>query len=98
MLPGVEDAAMIIRLFALWNLAVFLLYGADKRRARYKKRRISEKSLLLAAFFFGGTGALFGMVLFRHKTKHRRFLLAVPLFAALNIICILYMRSFGFVL
>ena len=39
------------------NLAVFFLYGEDKRRSIRGEWRISERNLLLAAFCFGSLGA-----------------------------------------
>lgn len=70
--------------FAVWNLVVFLVYGIDKRRAKKEKWRISEKTLILMALFFGGTGALLGMGVFHHKTLHKQFSVGVPLLALLN--------------
>ena len=70
----------------VWNLIVFLLYGTDKGRAKTGNRRISEKTLLLTAFLMGGVGAFLGMVLFRHKTKHWKFKILLPLFVVLNIV------------
>ena len=58
---------------AVLSLAAFLLYGADKRRARRGKRRIPEATLLGIGILFGAAGALLGMNLFRHKTKHWYF-------------------------
>jgi uncharacterized membrane protein YsdA (DUF1294 family) len=55
---------------ALWNIVIFALYGIDKRKAMKSKRRINEKSLILCAFIMGSVGALLGMSVFRHKTKH----------------------------
>ena len=87
----------LIIAFAVWNLIVFLVYGADKRKARKDKWRISEKTLILLALLFGGTGAFIGMRVFRHKTQHKKFTIAVPLLMILNYICIgaavwLYLR------
>jgi uncharacterized membrane protein YsdA (DUF1294 family) len=44
----------IIYVLLIWNLIVFLLYGADKSKAKKGKRRISEKTLLVTAFLMGG--------------------------------------------
>ena len=63
----------------------FCLYGIDKWKAKRGSWRISEKALLLSAFFFGGIGAFLGMRIFRHKTKHWYFAVFVPLFAVLQI-------------
>ena len=63
---------------AVINLASFALYGVDKARAKRGAWRIRESTLLGAAACFGALGALLGMQLFRHKTKHRAFALGVP--------------------
>ncbi len=75
-----------ITTLAIWNVIVLLMFGADKRKARLNRRRISEKTLLLSAALMGAVGALIGMYTFRHKTKHTRFVLGVPVLLALNII------------
>ena len=68
-----------------WNLITFALYGIDKRKARKNKWRIRERTLILCAFLMGGAGAFLGMSLFRHKTKHIKFKILVPLAFALNV-------------
>ncbi len=62
-----------------WNIIVMLTYGIDKIKAKKGRRRISEASLLLIAFLFGGIGAMFGMILFNHKTSKIKFRILVPL-------------------
>ena len=74
--------------FAAWNIIVFAMYGLDKRKAKLKKPRISERTLITSALLVGGFGALLDMRVFRHKTKHLEFKLGVPLLLLLNIICI----------
>lgn len=61
------------------NILAFVLFGLDKFKARRGFWRISEKGLMLAALCGGSIGALFGMRLFRHKTKHKLFTIGVPL-------------------
>ena len=78
----------ITALLAVWNIIVFAVYGTDKRKAVRGQRRISEKTLLLAAAFMGGLGALFGMAAFRHKTKHTKFLLGVPFLLIANVVVV----------
>ncbi|MBQ6145940.1 MAG: DUF1294 domain-containing protein, partial [Clostridia bacterium] len=53
------------------NLISFALYGMDKLKAKAGAWRISEATLLLAALL-GPVGAMLGMELFRHKTKHAK--------------------------
>ncbi|MBR4721163.1 MAG: DUF1294 domain-containing protein [Clostridia bacterium] len=74
-----------MEILVIWNIIVFLLYGIDKYNAIHKKWRISEKTLLLAAFFMGGVGAFLGMQFFRHKTKHVKFTVGVPVMMLLNL-------------
>lgn len=61
------------------NFLAYLLYGIDKRRSIKQQYRISEKTLLLIAFLGGGVGAWLGMKHYRHKTKHLKFTILVPL-------------------
>lgn len=72
-------------LYLLWNIVAFSMMGIDKRKAVRNQRRISERALLLSAFFFGGIGSLTGMFVFRHKTRHLKFRILLPLFTLLNI-------------
>lgn len=60
------------------NLIAFSLMGADKRRARRNQWRISERALFLSALLGGSPGALLGMHVFHHKTRHWYFRLGIP--------------------
>lgn len=75
------------------NSAVFLLFAADKQKARAGAGRTPEKALLFWAVF-GPFGAFFAMRFFRHKTQKRKFLL-VPLFGILQIAAILCLAITG---
>lgn len=74
-----------ILLLIVWNLFVLLLYGIDKRRAKLGKYRIPERTLLLCSFLLGGMGAFAGVFLLRHKSRHTKFVILVPLFLILQI-------------
>ena len=63
---------------ALFSLCAFFLMGFDKSRARKGKRRVRERTLLLTAAFGGAAGAVLGMNLFRHKTRHWYFKYGLP--------------------
>ena len=81
----------------LINLVAFLLMGLDKRRARRNRWRISEKTLFLSAVLGGSAGALVGMYLFHHKTRHWYFRYGLPALLALQILCFLWAaRRFEF--
>lgn len=70
--------ALLIYL-ALVNLLAFCLYGLDKGKAKKDKRRIPEATLLLTAVLGGSIGAFLAMRAFRHKTKHKKFTIGVPI-------------------
>lgn len=63
---------------AVINLLTFTVYGADKRRARKGKWRVPEKTLFLLSLLGGSIGALLGMRVFHHKTKHWYFVWGIP--------------------
>ena len=69
---------------AMMNLAAFAAMGADKRRARRGRWRISEKALFLPALLGGALGGVLGMALFHHKTRHWYFRLGFPLLLLLQ--------------
>ena len=59
--------------FAIMSLIALFMYMADKSKAKKKEWRTKESALLGVGFFGGAVGALAGMKLFRHKTKHWYF-------------------------
>jgi len=69
----------------------FFMMGMDKRRAIKKAWRIPERTLLLTALIGGGIGSMLGMYVFRHKTKHIRFVVLLPLSAVLVVAFLLYL-------
>lgn len=68
----------------------FATMGIDKNRAIKKGWRISERALLLIAFAGGGIGSLLGMYNFRHKTKHMKFVILIPLSVILYLLILFW--------
>ena len=60
------------------NLITFIVYGIDKSKAKKHLWRIPEATLIGLALIGGSIGALLGMRLFHHKTKHVKFYVGVP--------------------
>ena len=58
---------------AVLSVIAFLLYGIDKRKAKAKRWRIPEATLLGIGIIGGAPGALLGMMAWRHKTRHWYF-------------------------
>ena len=72
------------------NAAGFVLMLADKLKAKKKKWRIKESTLMGCAAIGGSIGILAGMYTFRHKTLHTKFTVGVPLILAIQIGFVLY--------
>ena len=76
--------------YALMSVVAFLLYGADKRRAKKKLWRTPESVLLGVGVLGGALGALVGMKTFRHKTRHWYFWAVNFLSLALHVAVLIY--------
>ena len=74
------------------NLLAFVLMGADKAKAKRNAWRIPEKTLFLSAILGGSIGAILGMQLFRHKTRHWYFKYGMPIILALQLIAAVWLR------
>ena len=72
----------------LVNAAGFLLMLVDKIKAKRNLWRIPEATLMGVAAIGGSIGAIAGMNLFRHKTKHPKFYIGLPVILALQIVLI----------
>ncbi|MCH5252767.1 MAG: DUF1294 domain-containing protein [Lachnospiraceae bacterium] len=68
------------------NLAALFAMGLDKSKAKRRAWRIPERTLFLLSFIGGSIGALAGMYLFRHKTKHKKFVIGMPLILILYLV------------
>ena len=69
----------IIYLIIGVNVLTFFVYGVDKWRAKQGRWRISEATLLMLAVIGGCIGAILGMRIWHHKTKHKKFKYGLPL-------------------
>lgn len=70
---------------AIWNSWTFILFGIDKYKACHHRFRISENTLLIHAFLGGAVGGFLGMLVFRHKTRHLKFCLIMPLLVLIQV-------------
>lgn len=68
-----KPVLVLLIFYAVMSVVCLVLYAADKKRAQKGKWRIKERTLLLTGFLGGAVGALIGMQVFRHKTKHWYF-------------------------
>lgn len=61
------------------NALGFALMLTDKHKAKKNKWRIPEATLMTIAALGGSIGSLIGMYTIRHKTKHLKFTVGIPL-------------------
>ena len=69
---------------AIVNFMAFMLYAWYKRQAIHGARRVRESTLLWIAALGGAVGAFAAMHIFRHKTRHKKFVWGVPLLLLLH--------------
>lgn len=87
---------LLVYLFTI-NAFTFLLMLADKHKAKNNLWRIPEATFMSLAFLGGSLGCLAGMYAARHKTKHTKFTLGVPVILAIQIIMtvLIYSNTVG---
>ena len=77
---------LLIIYLVLVNAAAFLLMLADKLKAKKGAWRIPERTLIGIAVIGGSIGAIAGMNLFRHKTRHLKFSIGLPVILAVQVV------------
>lgn len=75
------------------NALSFLLMLIDKQKAKKKRWRVPEATLLGFCAIGGSVGGLLGMFLLRHKTLHKRFSIGIPVMLVIHLV-ILYLLTF----
>lgn len=66
------------------NFAAVLITVSDKHRAKKHRWRVPENTLLLLAVLGGSPAMLVTMLLIRHKTRHPKFMVGIPLILILQ--------------
>lgn len=73
----------MLKIFLVYLIAVSILAVVltiyDKFAAKKHGFRISEATLMLCGVFFGAVAELITMLIIRHKTRHIKFMLGLPL-------------------
>ena len=75
------------------NAAAFLLMLIDKQKAKRGAWRIPEATLMGVAALGGSIGAIAGMYVFRHKTRHVKFFLGLPAILIIQIALVIWIGS-----
>lgn len=63
----------------LINLYGVIVMYYDKSKSIKHQWRVPESRIFLISFILGSAGVFLGMYLFRHKTKHKKFTIGIPL-------------------
>ena len=74
----------------LINAAGLIIMLVDKRKAIKNRWRIPEKTMFTLAILGGSLGIYAGMQLFRHKTKHAKFIFGIPLILSVQILIVFF--------
>lgn len=75
----------------LINAVGFALMLIDKWKAKHNRWRIKEATLMTVAALGGSIGSLLGMYTVRHKTKHIKFTVGIPLILVAQIFAAIYL-------
>ncbi len=67
------------------SLIAVILTMHDKRAAKKHHWRVTEKTLLLVSALGGSVAMLLTMQAIRHKTKHAKFMVGIPIIIFLQI-------------
>lgn len=82
---------VILIYLLIMNAAGFLVMTSDKLFAKSGAWRVPERNLLGLAAMGGSIGVWLAMYTVRHKTKHMKFVIGVPLILAIQIGFVLYL-------
>lgn len=88
-----KEHSWILKYFLVINIITFIAFAIDKYQAIRNRRRIRIVSLLSLSFFGGTLGGLFGMYMFRHKTKKDYFTVGLPLMLIMQIVVVFYVMN-----
>ena len=85
---------LIIKIILVWfaviSLVAVVITIADKIKARRGAYRISEAALMSVSALGGSVAMLVTMLTIRHKTKHIKFMLGIPIIILFQIIVAVY--------
>ncbi len=70
--------------YGLWSILALWCTISDKRRAKSHRWRIPEAWLLAIGAVGGAPVMLLCMLFVRHKTRHAKFMLTLPVFTLLH--------------
>ena len=85
--------ALLLLYLLIINALGFALMLADNGKARKNLWRIPEATLMAVAALGGSVGSLLGMYAVRHKTKHLKFTVGIPLILGLQLLLAVFLLT-----
>ena len=86
------------KVFIIYMLAISLLAVIvtiiDKKRAIKHKYRIPERTLIVISALGGSVAMLITMNIIRHKTKHLKFMVGIPIIIIVQIALLVYIINY----
>ena len=76
---------VLIGIFVFMSIVASAFAIRDKAAAKAHARRTPEATLMLLGLFFGAAAEFITMLMIRHKTKHVKFMVGLPIFIMLHI-------------
>lgn len=78
--------------FIIISILSMLATAYDKKISKKQgKRRISEKALIILAIMGGSIAEYLTMLKIRHKTKHKKFMIGLPIIIILQLALVFYL-------
>ena len=72
------------------NILAVVFTVSDKLRAIKHKRRISEFTLMTLAVLGGSVAMIITMLIIRHKTRHLKFMLGIPIIILIQLVIVFF--------
>ena len=76
--------------FALISIIAIAVTVADKVKAKAGAWRVKESTLLLLSAIGGSVAMFITMQVIRHKTKHAKFMIGIPLIIAIQVAAFIF--------
>lgn len=88
------EKILLVYLFII-SIVTVILTVYDKVAAKKRRFRISEATLMLCGVFGGAVAEFATMLLIRHKTRHIKFMLGLPLIITAHVAIAAVLLIFG---
>jgi len=75
---------------AIVSIIAIIMTVHDKSAAQRGSRRVSERALLFVSVIGGSVAMLAIMRIIRHKTKHMKFMVGIPVIIILQIAAVFF--------